>query len=36
MISRALANEGDIPAAAEKKKPLPIGRLEEIAKEGLS
>ncbi len=36
MISRALASEGDIPAAPEKKKPLPIGRLEEIAKEDLS
>jgi putative methanogenesis marker protein 6 len=36
MISRALASEGDIPDAPEKKKPLPIGRLEEIAKEGLS
>lgn len=36
MISRALAWEGDVPALPEKKKPLPIGRLEEIAKEGLS
>jgi putative methanogenesis marker protein 6 len=36
MISRALAWEGDIPAVPEKKRPLPIGRLEEIAKEGLS
>jgi putative methanogenesis marker protein 6 len=36
MISRALADEGDIPALPEKKRPLPIGRLEEIAKEGLS
>jgi len=36
MISRALASEGEVLAAAEKKRPLPIGRLEEIAKEGLS
>jgi putative methanogenesis marker protein 6 len=35
MISRALAWEGDIPAIPEKKKPLPIKRLEEIAKNGL-
>jgi putative methanogenesis marker protein 6 len=33
MISRALAWEGDIPAIPEKKRPLPLGRLEEIAKE---
>jgi len=36
MISRALASEGEVLAATEKKRPLPIGRLEEIAKEGLS
>jgi len=36
MISRALAWEGDVPAIPEKKRPLPIGRLEEIVKEGLS
>ena len=36
MISRALAWEGDIPAVPEKKRPLPIGRLEEIIKEDLS
>jgi putative methanogenesis marker protein 6 len=36
MISRALAWVGDIPAIPEKKKPLPIKRLEEIAKEALS
>ena len=35
MISRALAWVGDIPAIPEKKKPLPIKRLEEIAKNGL-
>ncbi len=34
MISRALAQEGDIPAIPEKKKPLPLKRLEEILKEG--
>jgi len=34
MISRALAQEGDIPTIPEKKKPLPIKRLEEILKEG--
>ncbi|MDD1761512.1 MAG: methanogenesis marker 6 protein [Methanothrix sp.] len=36
MISRALAWEGDIPVVPEKKRPLPIGRLEEIIKEDLS
>jgi hypothetical protein len=36
MISRALAWEGEIPAIPEKKKPLPIKRLEEIVKNGLS
>jgi len=36
MISRALAQEGDVPVIPEKKKPLPLKRLEEIAKEGLS
>ena len=36
MISRALAWEGDIPTVPEKKRPLPIGRLEEIIKEDLS
>ena len=34
MISRALAQEGDIPVIPEKKKPLPLKRLEEILKEG--
>ncbi len=35
MISRALASEGEVKALPEKKaKPLPIKRLEEIAKEG--
>jgi len=33
MISRALSYEGDIPDVPEKKRPLPIGRLEEILKE---
>jgi putative methanogenesis marker protein 6 len=36
MISRALSHEGDIPDVPEKKKPLPIGRLEEIIKESQS
>ena len=37
MISRALAREGeDAVSVPEKKKPLPIPRLEEIVKEGLS
>jgi len=34
MISRALAQEGDVPVIPEKKKPLPLKRLEEILKEG--
>jgi len=34
MISRALAQEGDVPVIPEKKKPLPVKRLEEILKEG--
>jgi len=36
LISRALAFQGDIPDIPEKKKPLPIKRLEEILKESLS
>jgi putative methanogenesis marker protein 6 len=36
MISRALAWEGRAPAIPEKKKPLPIKRLEEIIKMDLS
>lgn len=36
MISRALASEGEIPALAEKKKPLSPSRLQEIIKEDLS
>ena len=35
MISRALASEGIVPVIPKKKKPLPIKRLEEIAKNGL-
>jgi len=34
MISRALAQECDVPVIPEKKKPLPLKRLEEILKEG--
>ncbi|MDQ1283312.1 MAG: Methanosis marker 6 protein [Euryarchaeota archaeon] len=34
MISRALAFEGIVPVIPEKKKPLPLKRLEEILKEG--
>jgi putative methanogenesis marker protein 6 len=36
MISRALASEGEVPVIPEKKKPLPIKRLEEIVRNGLS
>jgi len=36
MISRALAYEGIVPVIPKKKKPLPIKRLEEILKNGLS
>ena len=36
MISRALASEGIVPVIPKKKKPLPIKRLEEIVKNGLS
>jgi len=36
MISRALAWDGEVPAIPEKKKPLPMKRLDEIMKEGKS
>jgi putative methanogenesis marker protein 6 len=36
MISRALASESIVPVIPKKKKPLPIKRLEEIVRNGLS